>query len=452
MPVDRLRRNAALGLAGLVIPTGIILISYRLLLHGLGDSKFGVFALATAMSGVLAAFDAGIGAATLRHVALANASGEHENIPRIVRTSLWFYLAVGSCVSALIWTFAPTIASAVRIPAELQSTAVTAFRWSAIQATLAAIAAVPIFALKGLQEFLSAMMLTAAAALASPGVAGVAVALFGADLDAAVIAGVVATGALVIGAWFVCARVLSRLRMSLGAGEYDTGILRMLASFGSVMMTNGIVGVLVNQLPKLLVGVVFGPASVAGYAVASSAASRIHAVAAAPSESLFPYISGLTSPRTLRRAYVRTLGWSIVLAGSVTLAVVIFAWTLLKIWVGDSMATQAEGLLRIFAGAYFALALSGAPYFLANGVGRPKWNTVFVFGHFALFLAATGALLLVWRKPEAVAYGFLTAGVVSVAGYLLWVEHYFITLARQELVPIHDSASVESPVVEGLAS
>ena len=41
----------------------------------------------------------------------------------------------------------------------------------------------------------------------------------------------------------------------------------MLASFGSVMMANGIVGVLVNQLPKLLVGVLFGPASVASYAV-----------------------------------------------------------------------------------------------------------------------------------------------------------------------------------------
>ena len=214
MPLDHLRRNAALGFAGLVIPTGIILVSYRFLLHGLGDSKFGIFALATAMSGILAAFDAGIGAATVRHVAPANASGQ-QSIPRIVRTSLWFYVAVGSCVAALIWASAPTIASAVRIPEELHATAVAAFRWSAIQAALAVTAAVPIFALKGLQEFFPAMTLSAASALASPGVAGLAVALFGADLDSAIIAGVVATGVLVLVAWFVCARLLSRRRLRL---------------------------------------------------------------------------------------------------------------------------------------------------------------------------------------------------------------------------------------------
>ena len=130
----------------------------------------------------------------------------------------------------------------------------------------------------------------------------------------------------------------------------------------------------------------------------------------------------------------------------------LFARTLLNLWVGDTMAAQAEGLLRIFAGAYFALAISGAPYFLANGVGRPHWNTVFVFGHFVLFLAATGILLLATRRPEAVAYGFLIAGAVSVVGYLLWVEQYFRTLAKQEGVPIHDIASVESPRVESIAS
>ena len=63
------RYNSFFGLLGVAIPTLIVVISYRLLLDGLGEVGFGVYLLAASIGSVMAFMDLGISSANIKFIA-----------------------------------------------------------------------------------------------------------------------------------------------------------------------------------------------------------------------------------------------------------------------------------------------------------------------------------------------------------------------------------------------
>jgi O-antigen/teichoic acid export membrane protein len=99
---------------------------------------------------------------------------------------------------------------------------------------------------------------------------------------------------------------------------------------------------------------------------------------------------------------------------------------ILNWWLGVQTAAPAAEVLPLFAAAYFLISLTPAPYYLANGMGKPQLNTACylldgVANVVFLALLLPGGLTL-----AKVGWAFLAANVLyalvyqAVAELVLW--------------------------------
>lgn len=108
---------------GTNIVVGVFLSPF--ILHRLGDAAFGIWVLIFSISGYYGIFDLGIRSSVVRFVAKFSATGDRENLARVINTSLFIYAGIG--VVTMLVTGAGTfyVDSLFRIRPQLQTTA----RW-----------------------------------------------------------------------------------------------------------------------------------------------------------------------------------------------------------------------------------------------------------------------------------------------------------------------------------
>jgi O-antigen/teichoic acid export membrane protein len=195
-----------------------------------------------------------------------------------------------------------------------------------------------------------------------------------------------------------------------------------LFGFGWVMTVNSISGFLLYHVQRYLVGAAMGPAAVMVYQTAAVVPSKVHAVANAATEVLFPFSSASRDRTALRRVYRRMLAGSALVALMGFVALVALARPLLSLWLGASLAAEVAPLVPVFALAYAVLALSPAPFHLVNGLGRPGLNTVFYAMNALLNLALIAVFALSGLTLAKFAWAFALANVVTGLLYQVAVE------------------------------
>jgi O-antigen/teichoic acid export membrane protein len=424
---DNLRRNSIYSLVGFGAPTVVLFASYPLLLKALGKDGFGVFSIATTLGGMVAFLDFGFGAATIHYLAGAIAQGDAAAGRDTVRASLRFFSALGAGVGICLFLAAPWMVVIFKVPPPLQQDALTAFRISGVQVALVFQLNAFVAILKGVQLYRFSSMATASLAAMNYGGATVACFVLGYGLVGATVASSVAYAVVMVAAAVGARKVLSAKGMWGGGGPLRVSAFRRLLAFGSITTLNGLASMVVTQLPRYIVASLFGPATVTVYTVAHSVALRVHAASAAAAEAFFPFVSGAASLREIRRPYLTMLLGSGALAAVLMAPLLIGAYPLLSLWVGGELAEAAAPLLRVFAVAFFVIALSPAPFYLANGLGRPHRNTVFILGHLVLYLVFVTALVFGTDLGLlAVGYGQLAANVVAVGAFLYSTERLFL--------------------------
>ena len=94
-------KNIGSSWLGLVvnIATGIVISPY--ILHKLGDEAFGLWVLVFSINGYYGLFDMGIRSSIVRYVAKYSATDEHDELNRVISTSLFSYSAVFLILLAL---------------------------------------------------------------------------------------------------------------------------------------------------------------------------------------------------------------------------------------------------------------------------------------------------------------------------------------------------------------
>jgi O-antigen/teichoic acid export membrane protein len=106
---------------GVNVVVGLALSPF--IVHRLGDTAFGLWVIILSITGYYGLFDLGIGSSVIRFVSKYTATGEHEELAKIINTSLFTY----SCIGLLCMLVTAVIASQVNrrfsVPPELHSTA-----------------------------------------------------------------------------------------------------------------------------------------------------------------------------------------------------------------------------------------------------------------------------------------------------------------------------------------
>src|SRR5271157_708182 len=84
---------------GVNIAVGIFLSPY--ILHRLGDTAFGLWILIFSATGYYGLFDLGIRSSIVRYVAKYSATGEQEELNRLVNSALFSYSGIGILAMAI---------------------------------------------------------------------------------------------------------------------------------------------------------------------------------------------------------------------------------------------------------------------------------------------------------------------------------------------------------------
>jgi O-antigen/teichoic acid export membrane protein len=123
------------------------------ILHRLGDTAFGIWVLILSITGYYGLFDLGIGSSVIRFVSKYTATGEHEELAKIINTSLFTYSCIGVVSMLVTVVVASQINRMFHVPPEFLSTA----RWLLLMVGAAVALGFPfgIFGgfLEGLQRF-----------------------------------------------------------------------------------------------------------------------------------------------------------------------------------------------------------------------------------------------------------------------------------------------------------
>src|SRR6266852_5159333 len=136
---------------GVNVLVGIFLSPF--ILHRLGDEAFGLWILIFSVTGYYGLFDLGIRSSIVRYVAKYSATGEYDDLNRLVNTAMFSYSGIGAVAMGITLIAAYYVNSIFRVPAEFVVTA----RWLLIMVGTAVSLGFPlgVFSgtLEGLQRF-----------------------------------------------------------------------------------------------------------------------------------------------------------------------------------------------------------------------------------------------------------------------------------------------------------
>jgi O-antigen/teichoic acid export membrane protein len=427
--------GAGIGLGAVTIWGALLgLVTTPYLIHRLGVSAYGVFALITILAAYLLNLEFGFGHATIRFLARARARGVPGEEAEVIGTSLAVFLPAAIVGGSLALFGASFIARHfAHGPVALHGTFVDAIRLGGLIISFSFVTAFASSSLQALGQFNSVVRTRAVfGTLAS--VAAVSVAAGGGGLRGVLAAQVGVSGGM-------CATLLRAVAKATDAPlrpRLHSPTFRAMAGYGIFILMSGLATQTMIQGPPAVLAGYSTTAEVAAFAVPNLVLQQLVGLISASSLGFLPYVSAASadSDRTqVSAVYRANLRMTLLIMGPIAIYLAIFARTLLATWIDPSFAAQAQVPLRLLAAAIVMLALSAPPADVARGFGRPALVTIYT----ALTAAATVGLAL----AAVPAHGAAGAAFALAAGLTLTTLPFMFVIAIR-LLGLRPAALLDS--------
>lgn len=364
------------------------LVTTPILIHRLGATRYGVFALITIMSAYLSNLEFGFGHATIRFLARARAAEDRREELAVVSTSLAVFLMGGVVAAAVALGAAPWISRTFfHGPRSLRPETTDAIRLGAL---ILLVSFMSSFASAGLQAMARFQMAVLARAvfgtLASA--SAVAAVLVGGHLRLVLLAQLCVASAL-------CLALLASLAIALGQWvrpRIERSTFYAMGRFGAFVVISGLAYQVLLQGPPTVLAHFASTAQVAAFAVPNLVLQQLLVVATSTSVAFMPFASGASvrgDRSHLSVVYQSNLRLTLAVIGPVAVYLAVFAHTLLSAWIGRRFAGEAAAPLQFLAMAVTMLALSAAPADVLRGLGKPRWVAVFTICAAAISVGAS---------------------------------------------------------------
>jgi O-antigen/teichoic acid export membrane protein len=372
-----LARNTALNLVGHVIPLIVGLATIPYVVRELGNDGFGILSIAWVLLGYFSLFDLGLGRATTKFVAECLGRGEMERLPTLVWTSLGFQLILGFIGTLIVAAFVPVLVERIlKIPpALLQETKVSFW---ILAASLPIVLATTAFrsVLESAQRFdlvnyvkvpanVSVFLLPALALAVGLHLPGIILLLVLSRLGASV-----AYLAL-------CLKVFPLLGRDF---MFNFGLLRPLIAYGGWITVSGVVGPVMVNVDRFLIGALLSMAAVSYYTVPYEVVTRVWVFPGSLVLTLFPAFSSLNASgakQELENLYARSVKFLLLILGPMMVVIMVFAQEILRYWLDVDFANNSTAVLQILALGVLLNSLALVPFTLIQGLGRPDVPATF---------------------------------------------------------------------------
>jgi O-antigen/teichoic acid export membrane protein len=380
-----LARNTLWNLLGSGAPALVALLALPILIRHIGVSRFGVLTIIWTVVGYFSVFDLGLGAALTRMVADRLGTGQKDEIPSLVWTSLALMFGLSLLGAVILAALSPMLVhSILKVPATLQPESLGAFLLLAgclpFMITTTGLRGV----LEAQQHFgvVNAIRIpTNAFTFVGP----LAVLPFSNNLVPVV--AVLAAGRIL--AWMAylmsCLKAMPELRTRFACARYHVGyVLR----FGTWMTVSNVISPLMFYVDRILIGAMVSLAAVAYYATPFEVVSRLLTIPSALAGVLFPAFTVTFSQDRNRTAWLLLRGQKYIFLAifPVILVIVTLANDGLRVWLGAEFALNSTSVLRWLAAGVFLNSLAVLPWVLIQGAGRPDLTAKFHMIELALYL------------------------------------------------------------------
>ena len=364
MSTLRILRNTGWNLAGQGLPVFAALVAIPLLIHGLGESRFGILALGWLVTGYFALFDLGVARSAIR---LMMHHGEAAPCLRadVFQTSLVLHSVLGILGGALLGSLASWLASsAVAIPAFLAAEAENSFYWLSASVPALVIASAYRAALEADQRFdlVNAVRLPASVANF---LVPLAVLPLTSRVDL-VIAFIVGIRWLVLLAYLV---LVARSGAGLSPGRFDVSLARTLLRDGGWITVSTLVAPLILAADRLVIARYGSLASLTYYVVSYEVITKLWILSASLLAAAYPQMTKLRNA-DLRQLCDRSLRWLLLVATPLAAGAILLAGPGLAVWVGDRIADQATPVLQLLAVGVWLNVLAQVPQTALQATGN----------------------------------------------------------------------------------
>jgi O-antigen/teichoic acid export membrane protein len=350
-----------------------------LLVPRFGLTDYGVYLLASSLSGYFGLMDLGVGASVVKYVAEHRAKKEERALSLVLSTSLFFYVIVGVVATVLLIGVALTAAALFRIPPEsvvltrnllLLSAAVSLIAWPTSLAG---------HILMGHQRFDVAAYLSVGMTVGSI-VATIAVIMVNqgpfALLAATSAVGIV--GALV--SVYYASKELSRVPVRLRLANVAT--FRSIFRFSSVVFVTQVAGVLIyQQTDRVVLGIFVGAAAITLYEAASKIQALVRQLAGMLASAVMPAASQLEAEErsgALESLFLRGTKYSVIFVIPITAGLVVLAEPILRTWLGPQFVPMTFGA-QLFVSYWLLNANTTVAGGILTGTGKLRfllWYTI----------------------------------------------------------------------------
>ncbi|HKT19961.1 MAG TPA: oligosaccharide flippase family protein [Stellaceae bacterium] len=437
-----MRTNIAANIAGRFYTALAGIVFVPVYLHFLGVSGYGLFALLNSYMAIAGLLDLGFSGAITREIAKLSAT-----TPERMRDLVWT-ISLPYCVTTVILALAIYVASPWIADFAIDKGAgppdpevVRAVGLAGFGLTLQLPGFLYGGGLAGLQRQDIANAITIVSTTLRHGVA-VALLWGVTDSVAMLMAWQAVIAAFTAGAAFIA--LWSRLPPSGSRPRFRTNLLRETWKFAAGLGGLTVLGTVVLQSDKIIIGALL-PLSVVGrYMVASVIATNLLLIAQPVASAAFPRLSQLIAVKNWPSLYATCEQLSqlvAVMALPVTTVIAVFPELTLRVWTGNGDIAQSAGpLLRCLAIGVIFNAMASIPYSFEVAMGRTTILFVISVIKSPITLAIVG-LGTMRFGPIGAAVGmcaYFVMGFVAVAAVLRSMfrrEEWWRWLSRDAAVP-----------------
>jgi O-antigen/teichoic acid export membrane protein len=419
--------DAAWNLVGQVTPMVAAFFTIPPLIRGLGEERFGVLALAWIVIGYFSFLDLGLGRALTQVVAGRPDANRDDDLGEYIGSAILALLALGVMGGIALVATAPWLVEHVlNVPPALRSETIASFRLIGASIPLVTLTS----AYRGLVEarrWFGPLNLVRIPLGLFTFVGPWLIVLFSRSLVAVIGVLLVGRVAGTMAHRWLARRAFAHVTVSWRLRPH---ILRRLLGVGGWMTVTNIVGPLMVNLDRFIIGSMMSLSAVSLYSTPYEVVTKLLVVGVALSAALFPVVSAARDLADVRElAALKRRAYLLILAtlGPVVVVCILGAQWGLALWISPEFSAGSAGVLRILAVGVLLNALAMVPFTMIQGMGRPDWTAILHIVELPIYLGMLWMLIrvdgirgaaLAWTLRvaiDAVVLAFMGRRLVAVA-------------------------------------
>lgn len=415
-------QNAAWGVLDYVTyPLGMLLLA-PIILRNMGTAAYGVWTVAATVVSIGSIIASGFGDANIQQVADKRGRSRHEDLLTIVRCMTGIHLLLATVLAALVWALAPHLATdVVTTPGLLRSDCLRSLELASALLWVRAMESVCISTQRAYTRYGPAVRISLLARVLS--LVAAAVLSYTAHSVTAMLVAALAFN--VIGTCWQYVQLRNLLGGRTLRPAFHSRILKSLMAFGAFSWLLSVSGLIFSQADRLYLGVSSGAVAVASYALCTQLAQPIYGITASGLHFLFPYLAerrASHSVSNLHSAVLTGFACNLLFVAAASTGLLLFGPTLLRIWGGKQIATDAAPLLPIIVAGTALLAINVTATYSLYAFGRVRIVTAVNLAGGALMF-----LLMFHLTPRLGSPGLAYARL----GYALITLGLYLPLIRE---------------------